>query len=99
EHLDRLLEQPEPVGAALGQPGHPQGPAERARRPPHAGELDLLAGEPSGLVPIAELKMGCRSLRAPGHEGRIATADGLEATTGRQRLLQPAREVTAEDPE
>src|SRR5438132_1480548 len=79
EHLHRLAEQFEPAAAALDESGRAQGGAERARRAPGAGELELLGCESAGLVELAQLLERERGLGAPGDEGGVSAFDGVEA--------------------
>ena len=99
DRCGRLLEEAEPSLTALDEARDPQSSAERPRRGPAAGRCEPLLRERPGIVLLSEQQQGGGRLRLPGgHERGVAAADGLEAPTDGEHLVQPAAKVAAHQP-
>src|SRR5262249_38251011 len=96
EHLDGLLEKPEATRAPFGQSRCPQRRAERSGSTPGARELELFGRQAAGLVAVAELEQGEGGGRAPGYDGRVATAECVGLAAGIEHVLQAAGQIAVE---
>lgn len=76
EQIDRLAEEVEAVAALLNEPRGADPGAQRARRAPAAGQLDLLPGESSRIVFVAPGTQEERGRRAPRRVARVMHAEG-----------------------